>query len=386
MDSNIITQRLSTMYPKKTPATLSIDEGRFKTCDQISSIPRLLAYFDVKYVGVLPSEQPPLYLKAGNCTSLNQILIASGLKPSGEQQSTGEIAWRPSWNSLAYDCNVVSSKLQKLWEGHPIVTISAYPPVTFQMQLYAWEKDKFVSGQLLKGSFEKDKVIRTILQVRKHPGAFILDIGANIGTYTTVLAKHFPDRHVFAFEPQRGNAAHFCRSMTMPENNFNLNKVTFFPYGLGSTTDLSAHYKMHPKPDNQAWIWIEPSKSSAEGIINPVDATQDEIGIVAMDDLLDDVFKTRFPGKGHQVIIKIDVEGYECNVLGGMEAFLDFYQVMFVAMEWLWVYKNGCGPRIIKLFENHGLVPYAVGGEKSLVGIPMSQWDVDIELIVHKME
>lgn len=78
-------------------------------------------------------------------------------------------------------------------------------------------KDPVVSSALSLGIYESYET-RLIAQYVK-PGMQVLDIGANVGYYTALLAKQVGEEgHVTAFEPEPGNYNVLCR--TVRANDF----------------------------------------------------------------------------------------------------------------------------------------------------------------------
>lgn len=66
--------------------------------------------------------------------------------------------------------------------------------------------DKFVSGGIIKtGCWEKHIVVDAMRSVDNYPSAVFLDIGANIGMYTVMVAQM--KRRVVAVDPIRDNLA-----------------------------------------------------------------------------------------------------------------------------------------------------------------------------------
>jgi FkbM family methyltransferase len=135
------------------------------------------------------------------------------------------------------------------------------------------------------------------------PNSICWDIGANIGFYTCFFAKNIStDGHVYAFEPAKETYNYLCRQI---ENNNFHGKVTAYQLGIGAQqNDVNLYY------DNA---------NSAEGTASIIKGgakqCHETIKINSIDNLL----------KGGTIqpadLIKIDVEGYQTDVLIGGEDF-----------------------------------------------------------------
>ena len=51
-----------------------------------------------------------------------------------------------------------------------------------------------------------------------------------------------------------------------------------------------------------------------------------------LDDYLG-MFTAKFP-KGQAMVMKMDIEGHECQAIAGMTEFLKYFKLVFVLMEW----------------------------------------------------
>ncbi len=130
------------------------------------------------------------------------------------------------------------------------------------------------------------RMIRTLPR-----GATYLDVGANIGLTAITAASTRPDLRVVAFEPVRSNAELLARNIA--ENRLENCAVVNSAVG-----DKPGEVAMN---NNGPWSTIE---SSAGGHV--------DIPIVTLDD-----YCAAYLPDTRVDLIKIDVEGYEPNVLAG---------------------------------------------------------------------
>lgn len=129
----------------------------------------------------------------------------------------------------------------------------------------------------------------------------VLDIGANIGYFTVILAKSEKVNHVFAFEPDATNYYNL-------ELNISLNKlydkVSYYGRAITNTNGYTKLYKCN---DNDGMHRIYQSKWCSHEYTN-VETNR-----------IDD-FKYINARKIH--FIKLDIEGSELGALKGMEQLL----------------------------------------------------------------
>src|SRR6266704_3359372 len=145
--------------------------------------------------------------------------------------------------------------------------------------------------RMASSDFEPDEV-KTFLELLESHDT-VLDIGANIGFYSCLAASR--GKHVVSFEPSPRNLNFLYRNLW--ENRLSGGEV--FPVGLGGRCGLSRIYGFGGISSFvRGWAQAEPSKYS----LVPVTT-------------LDAVAAKRFQGK--KLLIKMDVEGFELDVLAG---------------------------------------------------------------------
>ncbi len=161
------------------------------------------------------------------------------------------------------------------------------------------------------------------------------DIGANIGTYT-ILASGVVKAKTIAAEPVPGTFKHLL-------NNIKINDaedlVSAINMGLGAVEGDVTFTKNH---DTVNHVVEENTYSQDETI---------QVHIVTLDQLF---------LNNHPALLKIDVEGFELNVLKGGSNILKSYDVKAIIIE-----LNGSGNRyhtndaeVHNLLLSHGFLPY----------------------------
>ena len=159
---------------------------------------------------------------------------------------------------------------------------------------------------LYLGVFERSTVAACKRYVS--PGATVLDIGANIGAHTLQLAKLVgPDGHVYAFEP---TDYAFRKLITNLELNPVLTpRVTTEQAFLGESAEAVANVEIY-----SSW------PLEAGGPVHEKHLGRAESTTHARTFRLDDYIKAQNIKRVDAV--KMDVDGFECHVLGGASKLL----------------------------------------------------------------
>ena len=145
--------------------------------------------------------------------------------------------------------------------------------------------------RMASSDFEPDEV-RTFLELLEAHDT-LLDVGANIGFYSCLAASR--GKHVVSFEPSLRNLNFLYRNLW--ENK--LSSMEIFPLGLAKESGLRRMYGFGGISSLVVgWGQAETSKYS----LVPVTT-------------LDAVVAKRF--QGSRLLIKMDVEGFELDVLAG---------------------------------------------------------------------
>jgi FkbM family methyltransferase len=147
------------------------------------------------------------------------------------------------------------------------------------------------NASMASGFFEKNEIHAFLTQLQR--ASVCIDIGANIGLYTCLAASR--GKHVVAIEPMPSNLKLLCRNLV--RNDFN--DVEVFPLGLSSTGGITRIFG-----DGTAASLLQGWAGASEKFYTIVPVTT-----------LDLIVNTRFDGL--PLLIKLDVEGFEGEVLKG---------------------------------------------------------------------
>lgn len=154
---------------------------------------------------------------------------------------------------------------------------------------------------LYLGVFERSTVAACKRYVKS--GATVLDIGANIGAHTLQLAKLVgPAGHVHAFEPT--DYAFRKLQMNLELNPGLVSCVTTEQAFLGDSTETVPIAEIY-----SSW------PLEADGPVHDKHLGRAESTAHARAFKLDDYIKLN--GINHVEAVKMDVDGFECHVLGG---------------------------------------------------------------------
>lgn len=187
------------------------------------------------------------------------------------------------------------------------------------------------------------------------PKGIILDIGANIGAMTAVLARQFPQSQVYAFEP----VPRMADTLLSVKAFFRLANIQVNQTALGHTTGEVT--MLTPLVDRAVMHGLSHIWQAAEGAL-PADSF--EVPITTLDQL------PLLQAAGEITAIKIDVENFEYEVLLGGRQVLQQQQPIVFAELWNDEKKAKCIALMeelgytVKVYRNGKLNDY--GGEDLL--------------------
>ncbi len=196
-----------------------------------------------------------------------------------------------------------------------------------------WSSDDELAKQLLRdGTHEKSTVNLAIQIINKSVHKNVLDIGANIGTFTVPIARSV-DKSVqfYCFEVQRQVYLQLC-------GNIFLNSLdNVFPYNV-AVSNKNGTMKIpsvidYSKCQNVGGYSIDEVATSLK---ERGDFNQDLLGkkVEVPSRMIDSM--TDLPPAG---LVKMDVEGHELEVLQGALSYLErsgFPPIIFEVWGWHW--------------------------------------------------
>ena len=165
------------------------------------------------------------------------------------------------------------------------------------------------------------------IQILKSVGKIktIIDIGANKGQFALAARYVFPESQIISFEPLSGPSRIF-KKVFSKDRNIILHQsaigteTTSQPIHVSKQNDSSS---LLPISNNQTAVFPGTEESHTEEIfVAPLNH------FIKKDDLIP------------PVMVKIDVQGYELEVLKGCEKFLEDFNYIYVECSFIELYKG----------------------------------------------
>jgi len=190
------------------------------------------------------------------------------------------------------------------------------------------KKDFIVSGALALGFYEKMEA--EFIKTKIKPGLVVIDIGANVGFYTVILARLVgPKGQVISFEPEPENFSFLEKTIKI--NDFK----NVLAYQL-AVTDKSGTGKLFLSADNKGDHRLyDPGNFKSQSRI--------DIPLTTLDDFLTEKDFNRVD------LVKMDIQGAEGLVLKGMKNTLRKNKNIKLFLEFwpLGLLKSGANPRLL---------------------------------------
>lgn len=204
------------------------------------------------------------------------------------------------------------------------------------------------------GGYYQQDIARLLLQLLC-PGDQYVDIGANIGM-TALLAESRigPTGKGLAFEP---NPVAFARL----KEHLEMNGVTNFELVPCAVADCDSTGRLFVPEDETLLGTLAPHSGVAGRSV--------EVRTVRAESYLSDL------DRSNPTLIKIDVEGYEVQVLGGIQSLLDWPEVALVAEigDEMLRHAGHSRDELHALLADHGFQPFEFA-------IRASRWRKQLEL------
>lgn len=210
---------------------------------------------------------------------------------------------------------------------------------------------------LFRGDYEPH--LTSLLRELVPADGVAVDIGANIGTHTLTLARTVgPTGAVLAFEPNPPIRSVLERNVILN----NLENVRIFDCALGDKQGLLP--LRVPKADS-----VEYSNMGMASLV-ALDSPHELVDVRIY--TLDEIFSQT--GLNRLDVVKVDVQGYECQVLTGMNKVLANYApiVIFEYEAWAWDKAGMSMDNVTNLFKAAGyqLWRFVAGGLSMIEPLP----------------
>jgi FkbM family methyltransferase len=305
---------------------------------------------------------------------VNGDLILSdmmGSSTSSEEKIALKAKNHPALNDLVGDCHsIATDKYDSYNDTNQETWVNVKLENSFKMHVHPKETDDISKRLIATGCYECDLIPFTVQALQTRPNSLFLDIGSNMGLYA--LAAAAVGREVVAFEPVTLSYRKICESVLANPGFADL--VTLIPRAVSDLNGANVMFRFWT--GNYAGITV---KAAEQDVIDSNQVEGVEYARTVTVDSLDTPELPLLP-TDRPVVVKIDVEGFECNALLGAMEYLKRVEILYAQVEC----KNGRFDKdkcyqehdVHQLFLEKGLMPYLMhnGTKTPLVPAEYRQW------------
>ena len=192
-----------------------------------------------------------------------------------------------------------------------------------------------------------------------------IEIGANLGACVVDLLLSSPEATIIAFEPHPVNLFRLTSTLKMAPLEFG-SRVTVFPVALsaegGGTAEILVE-KTFSRGANFGASFLQASTNTATEQNQPQqpdttkidkDIPAEMIPVEKLDELV----------SGRVRLVKLDAQGFECNILDGMQLLLNMTERLTTELEQSSLVRNGCSRKglLARLQSKFDVHQYRKGG------------------------
>ena len=237
-------------------------------------------------------------------------------------------------------------------------------------KMYIFKSTNFILNEFnLYGAYEvplSNNIIKALKfygenkNISNNKDIFMLDIGGNIGWYPSLLGRY--NYTILSFEPFERNYYVSKKNYCYLNNNSNVIIIT---KGLGSK-EKKCHYFNQLNNEGNGMVICDDNKQTLNdtGLQFIKDS---DVEITTLDTFMPYLLNKKIS------LMKIDVEGYELEVLNGGKELINKYHVPFVTLEFSPTYLKeiGSDPRQLAQFfvDNGYKISLDVFLNKNYIGI-----------------
>ncbi len=153
----------------------------------------------------------------------------------------------------------------------------------------------------------------------------VVDIGANRGQFALIASRVFPQAKILSFEPLKEPAQIFSTIFCNAPN------VTLFPYAIGQAKEIAT---MHVTKDDDSSSLLPITKTQSAMFPGSIEKETRQVMVCPLSHLIDPAF---LPTAS---LLKIDVQGYELNVLQGCEDILRKFSHLYIECSFVELYEG----------------------------------------------
>lgn len=153
----------------------------------------------------------------------------------------------------------------------------------------------------------------------------ILDIGANVGKFALMMNKILGNKTIYCFEPLKDCFEHLVN------NTKHIDNIQCFNIGLGSNNKTVTIYHNEFSPSSSL---LEMSTLHKQAFPYTKNSVEEEVKIVSLDEMQSELELNK------KILLKIDVQGYELEVLKGADELIRQVDLVIVETSYVELYKD----------------------------------------------
>lgn len=199
-----------------------------------------------------------------------------------------------------------------------------------------------IGRKIFKSGLYEEEISSFLLQLPWQDGDIMLDVGANIGWYSLLLARQVPQQiSIYAFEPEPDNFR--CLQYNLKKNN--IQTVSAFQLGI---SDKAATKTLHLYKKSNT------GRHSMLNINGPNTITVDTLS-------LDQFLNQEQLDVGQVKLMKIDIEGFEYFAFLGARGLLARLPYIMAEYSPGYMRNGGLEPaELLRLLYGFDYVPYGI--------------------------
>ena len=176
-------------------------------------------------------------------------------------------------------------------------------------KFYASFNKKSLSRWMLKNlePWDKENVEKIIFFIKKYNGSFV-DCGCNFGAYSIPIAKEFKNLNIYAFDASKKAIHNLKQNIDLNK----LNNINYFNIGIGDkNTEMHFNEEVNDLKNDGSFRFTQNKNDKKINIYK-----------------LDDIFKNEKIYLKENIIIKLDLEGFDFLALKGLSTTLQESKVI----------------------------------------------------------
>ena len=153
----------------------------------------------------------------------------------------------------------------------------------------------------------------------------IVDIGAHQGQFALISKYKFKSAKIYSFDPLKNSMMKYSQILKVKDG------CTFFNTAIGNTNSLKK-INISKKDDSSSILTITDQQTKTFKNTEKID--EEDIKIQKLNDCIDKNTLNK------PCLMKIDVQGYELEVLKGSEQLLKYFDYLYIECSSVEFYKN----------------------------------------------